>query len=1013
MPPTLLIGIGGTGTKIIGEVKKTLQERNKLQGAHLRFLAVDCTGKAEHNKISANELAYYGSIDHQNALRDDKKATGFNTWFPKQYEIAPSVSYAKGCGMIRLNGKYYMYRKGQHILNRLGTELAALNPANLGGGWASITVIICAVLSNGTGAGMALDMAYAVRHKISQLGLGAYQLIGAFLCGSIPLMKKTDDAALRVAGNAYAFTKEVYWWSKVAPKRNVGYAFKLSDGTEIESALPPFDQVFLIQQRNKKGGRLGDIMDYVRLAGLSLSNSVLDPNVGNRMLDNAVTFAPRSGQFLGSVGFASLRLPVEDLASYIVSKASEEAITVLLQRRNAQAVTSPVATTVDQWGEKIEKEWKRVSTPVESMRVTLGSLQRKDRNQVNAIANSQEKKVDDAATSAENEFQKELNAVFSPDPELAVRTRVLALLEAGSFADCKHYVEFVVHDLEEIAEKAKSKSKTHQTEPSTSIRTDILRDLENELTSIWKLWRHPEQSADAFVSAYLSKKLEARKWRMWRLVEEKYRTLARRIRERYLEVVLRRLEETLESQKRKSATNRAQKERDLGSLNISEQTISIYCPVFGERLEDIQKDVLEIEDIRMAIAKKAKDCLEDFFEERCEEREIGDAINVGAEQIFANQRKNAISGIHTKNYTIQKGILWIVEDLLTKLIDALRHGDPKTIQRVCNKMCEVIAESDVENIKGNIDQELQKNPQVRNEALIEKNKNVAASSIVLTLSEHANTWWQPEDGVTIQGQTYVSFDPAQTALSQWLVTAGGLKITQNAGTPPDRIEFVKAEGPVSPEQLQITNMVLEKSYEKVKKIKHLWEQCPLHVDRRFEDRWQFPIGEPSEGLKRKVDQVLWFAIDQGIIEVKDKAQFQDFQLVQEIGRGANLHSPVEDLGATYYEVLDRLYRDDSLRDALGEKYLEFGRKIIRAKDGRGEFGGHSAACGYTEHLKSVVEKWHNKGIPYVPDNDPLDLTGPMARLQEVVDQKVEDKNIKNVAKWNDWKAIVEGGNESN
>jgi hypothetical protein len=195
--PTLFVGIGGTGARVLAHLRRRLHDRfpQAEPVAALRMLLVDTDAKALHRTTQAGDASRFTARETLALpLRRPQDYRGqskrFLRWLSRRwlYNIPRSLE-TEG---LRPLGRLAFADHAQEVVDRLRGELCALaDPESLaassaatglplapeatvglshqaGGG--APRVVVVASISGGTGGGIVLDLAYAARQILGELG---------------------------------------------------------------------------------------------------------------------------------------------------------------------------------------------------------------------------------------------------------------------------------------------------------------------------------------------------------------------------------------------------------------------------------------------------------------------------------------------------------------------------------------------------------------------------------------------------------------------------------------------------------------------------------------------------------------------------------------------------------------------------------------------------------------------------------------------------------------------------
>lgn len=275
--PTLVIGLGGTGKKIILALKKMIaenSERGLSDFPFLKMISLD-TDKAVPPTTSAIKTIK----DEALTLNPNKEVfqlqAGFGTvpdfndypeikeWFPESLKpLLMPAELAKGAGQKKPVGRFTFAWNASDIYEELNSFIRAPVDAIVAKqkGIANqlsntINVFICGSICGGTGAGTFLDTAYLVRY-LSHINGNGYQvkIFGLFALAS---MFDGVQGTGNVRQNCYASLVELDHFMNPINFNNPYRTFYPSyknwkPDYSISSKYRPFDYPFLFDNFGKK-----------------------------------------------------------------------------------------------------------------------------------------------------------------------------------------------------------------------------------------------------------------------------------------------------------------------------------------------------------------------------------------------------------------------------------------------------------------------------------------------------------------------------------------------------------------------------------------------------------------------------------------------------------------------------------------------------------------------------------------------------------------------------------------
>jgi len=254
---TVVIGLGGTGRDVVLQLKRKYREvYGRVDIPSTRFLVFDTADQKELVVPGREPIeltpAEFLKLSVSHPARAVQVNEEVEPWFPSDHRI-PMVSITKGAGQVRALGRLALYCNARNVYDRIRKALDGVNALrphqDLGGfkvsSESSVQIVLVSSLSGGTGSGTFLDIAYVcrahMRHGTDDLS--AYLLL--------PDVFTTLAATANVQPNAYAALKELDLlmdaeYGQKETSVNFG-------GNVISWQDPPFDAVYLVNNRNQRG----------------------------------------------------------------------------------------------------------------------------------------------------------------------------------------------------------------------------------------------------------------------------------------------------------------------------------------------------------------------------------------------------------------------------------------------------------------------------------------------------------------------------------------------------------------------------------------------------------------------------------------------------------------------------------------------------------------------------------------------------------------------------------------
>ena len=366
--PALVIGVGGVGLAVLRALRAAVRDRFGSPDAvpTLRFLYIDTdpTAVAEAGQgdvsLSARDVLF-ARLHRPTHYLQHPILPLVETWLPPGllYRLPKNPGPAGGirafgrlaiCDHQRnLTGRVQDFLKDfltDDILERAGRETGLGLRSN------RVRVTVVAGLGGGTGSGMAVDLAYLLKHELRSTGYSKPECVGL-------LLAPPTDAAPQPAANSAACLTEIYHYS--AGGR---YAVRFEQGeAPITDSEGPFARTSILAlPRAAKPGRVERVVDQ---AARSLFAELLTP--AGRKTDEVRNAAPHPvvGPSVSVFGLHRLSWPRPELVTATGARFAER----LLGRwgaRDSAHLTEPVSV----W---MQTNWERLCLAPEAAHERLSS----------------------------------------------------------------------------------------------------------------------------------------------------------------------------------------------------------------------------------------------------------------------------------------------------------------------------------------------------------------------------------------------------------------------------------------------------------------------------------------------------------------------------------------------------------------------------------------------------------------------------------------------------------------
>lgn len=347
--PTLVVGLGGTGQRIVLQLKgQLLRAYGEVPENRIRLLVFDTADESLHITVDGKSVSLeadreYFNIGHTpvpNIIRNLERQPAIAARLPAIQSI-PAVALRNGARQLRPLGLLALLWRYEEVEQRIGDAIWLLaGKDNLGrreGTTQGINVFICNSLVGGTGAGMFLDIAYLVRALFTELGgMGDFCYITGV--GVLPQAFRSVEGP-NLVPNATAALKELSHCMLRG-----GFTAQYPNGRYIHTPHAPFDLYYLIDGVDEQGYTWHGVNDLAAMvaAGLFLQIGSQVGIKGENDFDNLSDVlsgqTPEGeGTFCSSFGMATLTFPIKSVAAWCGTRLAGQLIDHGLLREGADA----------------------------------------------------------------------------------------------------------------------------------------------------------------------------------------------------------------------------------------------------------------------------------------------------------------------------------------------------------------------------------------------------------------------------------------------------------------------------------------------------------------------------------------------------------------------------------------------------------------------------------------------------------------------------------------------------
>jgi hypothetical protein len=335
---SLLIAVGGTGHKILLDVRQRLiQKYGALDKLPIvSFLLLDTDQAIYGKNPNYSDAANLDNADkiHTTVHGVEQLRRGLREYPHLREWLDPrtlSGDIHQGAGAVRARGRLAYFWNYDTIAKRLEEEYAeitkdASKAAAIKNGLQvseGVTVYIVGSLLGGTGSGMFLDLAYTVKELLKSQRM--LEVVGIF---SIP--PNSSAVAVDNRPNAYASLLELNHYTDTSTTFTAQYK---PDQPGIENADPPFRYTYLVDTSSPRAN-LGSVDKLVEMVGhsifLDLTSEFQRQKKSNRdNFDQFLTNPDDLGcpQNYLSMGLSAIHFPKDKVLHACASRLARQILT--------------------------------------------------------------------------------------------------------------------------------------------------------------------------------------------------------------------------------------------------------------------------------------------------------------------------------------------------------------------------------------------------------------------------------------------------------------------------------------------------------------------------------------------------------------------------------------------------------------------------------------------------------------------------------------------------------------
>ncbi len=343
--PTLFIGVGGTGSRI---VKKVAEMCRPGEIENVNFVCLDTNVNDLSNVAQSSSHIYRVQTSNTQTVGNylDYDQDALKNWFPKN-AVLYDKTVSEGAGQVRAISRLALnatIKTGRirplhdaidDLFRKSGKEMKQ-----------AMRCVIVSTASGGTGSGILLPLAMFVRDYVNNKYPNTSLIVRSLVMLPETLDSVIDSNVERESQrrNAYATIKEINAFMMKGSglfdidedlKRysNLHVDFAVHGTNEMKSlSLLPFDFCFLMDGQNAEDSTMVSIGQYEIQAAQALYEQNIGPmqKKAFSVEDNIIKEMSNPGNFgrnrFGGIGAGTIRYPYEDIADFIAYEWAMESI---------------------------------------------------------------------------------------------------------------------------------------------------------------------------------------------------------------------------------------------------------------------------------------------------------------------------------------------------------------------------------------------------------------------------------------------------------------------------------------------------------------------------------------------------------------------------------------------------------------------------------------------------------------------------------------------------------------
>jgi hypothetical protein len=377
--PTVIVGLGGQGTRIAVALKARLEERFADDNSYsyrnlIRFLCIDTSKESfeavrpNHPElppvvISQEEMIRIGDLN-LTSIRNAPEKSGLTELLPERLfgsQIYLGAQQIRRLGRIALLNDYSKIE--QKVRDAITTVMHQENRGKRVGGMVVSNegrlrfFVICSVCG-GTGSGTFIDVAYLIKDVANQLVTAKCDVVGVFLLPEALPEVTEGTGKTRLRANAYASLLDLEYFNQDVPEDVSLYTVPVGKPHEIPGQ--PFDNAYLVQPGGKATLRgmeqiapiVADALDMMICTRLGEQIDATMDNIRHKFIDNHAGFRT----FYSALGIAQIVYPER----WVQRQAALRLKNTIINNHLIGAAWGGTPSSIEIWCDELQRDLRAV-----------------------------------------------------------------------------------------------------------------------------------------------------------------------------------------------------------------------------------------------------------------------------------------------------------------------------------------------------------------------------------------------------------------------------------------------------------------------------------------------------------------------------------------------------------------------------------------------------------------------------------------------------------------------------